>query len=156
MTLDSDGPPAARERTSDGVPDRPAGRILLMDDDPDIREVAAAMLEVLGYEVACAADCASAVSLYRDALARGIRFDGVILDLTVAGGPGGRETLEQLLRVDPAVRAFASSGYSDDQVLADPPAFGFAAAIGKPYTVEQLAETLAGGLAVRSGERRGR
>lgn len=118
-----------------------------MDDDPDIRGVAAAMLEVLGYEVACAADCDGAVALYREALACGARFDGVILDLTVTGGPGGRETLEQLRRFDPAVRAFASSGYSDDQVLADPPAFGFVAAIGKPYTVDQLAETLATGFA---------
>ncbi len=142
MTLDPSEPRAAR-RVSDGVPDPPATRILLMDDDPDIRGVATAMLEVLGYEVECAADCGTAVALYRDALACGARFDGVILDLTVAGGPGGRETLEQLRRIDPAVRALASSGYSDDQVLADPPAFGFVAAIGKPYTVEQLAETLA-------------
>ncbi len=118
-----------------------------MDDDPDIRGVATAMLEVLGYQVECAADCEGAVRLYRDALAAGERFDGVILDLTVAGGPGGREALARLRRVDPAVRAFASSGYSDDEVLADPPAFGFVAAIGKPYTVEQLAAALAGGLA---------
>lgn len=127
-----------------------------MDDDPDIREVAAAMLEVLGYEVACAADCAGAVSLYRDALAGGMRFDGVILDLTVAGGPGGCETLQRLRHIDEAVCAFASSGYSDDRVLADPPAFGFAAAISKPYTVDQLAEALARGLAPAGGERRAR
>jgi CheY-like chemotaxis protein len=128
MTLDPNGPPS---------------RVLLMDDDPDIRGVATAMLELLGYQVECAADCAGAVALYRNALAAGAPFEAVILDLTVAGGPGGREALEQLRRLDPAVRALASSGYSDDEVIADPPAFGFAAAISKPYTVDQLAETLA-------------
>jgi CheY-like chemotaxis protein len=154
MTLGSKGSPGPRrEQTSDGVPNPPAGRILLMDDDPDIRGVAAAMLEVLGYEVECAADCPGTVALYREALARGTRFDAVILDLTVAAGPGGRETLEQLRGVDPAVRAFASSGYSDDQVLANPPSFGFVAAIGKPYTVDQLAETLRRGFAALGGER---
>jgi CheY-like chemotaxis protein len=146
MTLDPSGPPASRrEPASDGNPGPSASRILLMDDDPDIRGVAAAMLEVLGYEVECAADGDDAVARYRDALASGRRFDGVILDLTVTGGPGGREALERLRRIDPGVRAFASSGYSDDQVLADPPAFGFVAAIGKPYTVDQLAEALAAG-----------
>ncbi len=139
MTLDPDGPPAPR--------------VLLMDDDPDIRGVAAAMLEVLGYEVECAADCEGTVARYRQALTLGLRFDAVILDLTVSGGPGGRETLEQLRRIDPAVRAFASSGYSDDQVIANPPAFGFVAAIGKPYTVEQLAAMLATGRAATSAER---
>ncbi len=155
MTLDPNGPPAARrERTSVAtVPGPLAGRILLMDDEPDIRSVAAAMLELLGYEVECAADCPGTVALYRDALTRGSRFDAVILDLTVAGGPGGRETLQQLRSVDPAVCAFASSGYSDDQVLANPPAFGFVAAIGKPYTVEQLAVTLRQGFAVPGGTR---
>jgi CheY-like chemotaxis protein len=154
MTLDPDGRPTPRrERTSDGRASAPAGRILLMDDDPDIRGVAAAMLEVLGYEVECAANCPGTVALYRDALARGTRFDAVILDLTVTGGPGGRETLEQLRGIDPAVRAFASSGYSDDQVLENPPAFGFVAALGKPYTVDQLAETLQRGLAAPGGER---
>src|SRR5512143_4138071 len=148
MTLDPSEPPASRrEPASDGSPGPAASRILLMDDDPDIREVAAAMLEVLGYEVECAADGDGAVARYRDALASGRRFDGVILDLTVTGGPGGREALERLRSIDPAVRAFASSGYSDDQVLADPPAFGFVAAIGKPYTVDQLAAALAAGFA---------
>ncbi len=121
-------------------------RILLMDDDPDVRGVAAAMLDVLGYAVECVADCPSTVALYRAALASGRRFDAVILDLTVSGGPGGLEALAELREVDPAIRAFASSGYSDDRALTDPPAFGFVAAISKPYTVEQLAETLRRGL----------
>jgi two-component system cell cycle sensor histidine kinase/response regulator CckA len=131
------------------VATRDPGRILLMDDDPDVRGVAAAMLGVLGYAVECAADCAGTVAIYREALASGRRFDAVILDLTVAGGPGGREALALLQDIDPEVRAFASSGYSDDEVLADPPAFGFVAAIGKPYTVDQLADTLRTGLAPR-------
>ncbi len=147
MTLGSDEPPT-RERSDDGVGGGSADRILLMDDDPDVRGVATAMLEVLGYRVQSAVDGNRAVALYQDALARGAGFSAVILDLTVSGGPGGLEALARLRRIDPDVRAIASSGYSDDEVLADPPAFGFVAAIAKPYTVDQLAAGLAVALAV--------
>ena len=37
------------------------------------------------------------------------------MDLTIPGGMGGKEALQQLLALDPEVRAIASSGYSDCQ-----------------------------------------
>ena len=74
------------------------------------------------------------------ALAReaGRPFDVVILDLTVPGGMGGRETIEKLRQMDPQVRAIVSSGYSHDPVLAQYRAHGFLGMVPKPYDLHEL------------------
>jgi DNA-binding NarL/FixJ family response regulator len=66
----------------------------------------------------------------------------VILDLTVPGGMGGRETMEKLRQIDPAVRAVVSSGYSSDPVLAHYQRYGFRSMVGKPYDLTQLAKAI--------------
>jgi DNA-binding NarL/FixJ family response regulator len=69
-------------------------------------------------------------------------FDLAILDLTIAGGMGGVETLAQLRKLQPALRAIASSGYSIDPVMADPTVFGFEGTLPKPYTRNDLIRTI--------------
>jgi CheY-like chemotaxis protein len=64
------------------------------------------------------------------------------MDLTVAGGMGGKEALQRLLAIDPGVKALASSGYSSDPVMSDYRAYGFQGVIAKPYTVEELSRTV--------------
>jgi DNA-binding NarL/FixJ family response regulator len=62
----------------------------------------------------------------------------VILDLTVPGGMGGRAAFEKLYKIDPGVKGIATSGYSDDPVLADPGRFGFRGRLVKPFTFDQM------------------
>ncbi|HEY5998813.1 MAG TPA: PAS domain S-box protein [bacterium] len=119
------------------------GRILVMDDERLVREVASSMLESLGHAVATAANGEDAVDLYRAARAEGRPFDAVILDLTVKNGAGGEETLRRLRELDPDVRAVVSSGYADATVLGDYRAHGFRARLGKPYRLDALRECLA-------------
>jgi CheY-like chemotaxis protein len=69
-------------------------------------------------------------------------FDVVILDLTIRGGLGGRETIERLLAVNPKIKAIVSSGYSDDAVVSDYRNYGFSACLTKPYKLEELRATL--------------
>jgi DNA-binding NarL/FixJ family response regulator len=69
-------------------------------------------------------------------------FDAVILDLTIKGGMGGRETMQQLKAIDPAVKAVVSSGYSDDPVIANYEQYGFCEAVGKPYEMVEFSQTL--------------
>ena len=57
----------------------------------------------------------------------------MILDLTVPGGLGGKETMEQLLEIDPGVKAIVSSGYSEDPIMAESRRYGFSGIIAKPY-----------------------
>ncbi len=126
---------------------RPAskGRILFMDDEEPIREVAQAMLSYLGYEMCLAEDGTAAIRKYQRR-----RFDVVILDLTVRDGLGGLATLERLRLLDPGVVAIVSSGYSSDPVMADYGRFGFLAKVPKPYTPEALDEAIQPLLGIRS------
>jgi CheY-like chemotaxis protein len=81
--------------------------------------------------------------MWRENRWNGRGFDLVVLDLTVPGAMGGRETLEELRKLDPDVRAIVSSGYSEDAVLSDFRAYGFIDALRKPYTLEELGVVLA-------------
>jgi PAS domain S-box-containing protein len=118
------------------------GRILLMDDEPVVRQVVSRILTTLGYEVRAVADGAAAVDLFREALAARQPFDAVILDLTVPGGMGGAEAIGRLRALDPDVRAIVSSGYSSDPVMSHFRDFGFASVIAKPFQAADLSRVL--------------
>jgi two-component system, cell cycle sensor histidine kinase and response regulator CckA len=132
--------PVGTERVAPPRDLRGHGKVMIMDDEKHIREVARRMLSSMGYAVVCAGTGQEAVEAYRAALAESAPFDAVILDLTVPGGMGGKETLDVLRGLDPSVAAIASSGYSHDPVMADPPSFGFSAAIAKPYRMGDLGQ----------------
>ena len=106
------------------------------------RHLAQRMLTRLGYEVETKKDCIEAIDLYKNGLDFHEPFDGVILDLTVKGGMGGEETIQELVKIDPDIKAIASSGYFNDPVMADPEEYGFKVAMAKPYDMKDLKETL--------------
>ena len=108
-----------------------------------IWEVAGQMLTHLGYEVTYASDGDAAIKIYKESKIKGIHFDAVILDLTIKGGLGGKDTIAKLLEIDPKVKAFVSSGYSDDPVVTGYKAYGFFGVIVKPYNIKDLSEALA-------------
>ncbi len=116
--------------------------ILVMDDEAVIRSVVGDMLSHLGYSVAFAADGAEAIALYEQAMASGQSFDGVIMDLSVEGGMGGKEAIQQLKVIDPNVRAVVSSGYSHDPILSHFKDYGFCGVLDKPYKLSDLNQVL--------------
>ena len=118
------------------------GRILIMDDEDIIREIATEMLRFLGYQVESCADGKTAVDMYCEAKKRDIPFDAVILDLTIPGGMGGKEAAGKLLEIDPNALLIVSSGYSNDPVVADYSRYGFSAAVSKPFDVKGLVNEL--------------
>lgn len=123
------------------IPRQVSGRILVMDDEELIREIATGILEHLGYVVATAVDGGAAVELYTDAMDKE-PFDAVLLDLTVPGGIGGKEALLRLKKIDPEVRAIVSSGYSNDPIMSDFRGYGFVDVVAKPYSLDQVKEVL--------------
>lgn len=117
------------------------GRVLVMDDDPDIRAVTAAMLERLDYKFDLARNGEEAIEFYRRYFDIGRPYDTVLLDLTVVGGMGGEETFARLRAIDPDLRAIATGG-GGEQLLRDCLARGFCGRLGKPYRLAELGEVL--------------
>jgi len=137
-------PPATRAKF--------AGRVLFMDDEETIRQMATLLLKRLGFEVECAEEGAEAVEKFRAAHAAGRPFTVVVMDLTVPGGMGGREAIGQLRAIDPQVKAIVSSGYSSDPVLANFRAHGFCSVVAKPYRIEDFTRALREALAETGGQ----
>jgi PAS domain S-box-containing protein len=140
-------PATGRAADPEGAPPRaPArgrGRVLVMDDEHVVRNTASGMLQTLGYDVVTAADGAEAVALYEAEVTGGRPIAAVLMDLTVPGGVGGVEALRRLRIADPGVRAVATSGYSNDPVMAAHREYGFAGVLPKPYTLDDLARAIA-------------
>ncbi|MRR07038.1 MAG: PAS domain S-box protein [Deltaproteobacteria bacterium] len=118
------------------------GRVLLMDDEDIVIVVGSEMLTELGYDVAVARDGAAAVELFAEARGAGKPFAGVVLDLTIPGGMGGKEAIGRIRQLDPTVWVVVSSGYSNDPVMAEFMDYGFNAVVSKPYKVEELGRAL--------------
>ena len=118
------------------------GRVLIMDDEEIIRDAAGRILQASGYEVESARDGSEAIALFRRARDAGRPFTAVILDLTVPGGIGGKDTLRMLLQIDPAVKAIVSSGYSHDPIMANYMDYGFLGVIAKPYRIREMGEVV--------------
>jgi PAS domain S-box-containing protein len=113
-------------------------RILIMDDEEAILKITARILERAGFQVRVARHGLEALNLYQQAFEHGTPFDLVILDLTIPGGMGGKETFENLQQLDPSVKAIVSSGYSMDEIMARHEMFGFTGVVTKPYHRDDL------------------
>jgi len=116
--------------------------VLILDDDTSVRTMLSRMVADLGGRAVAASRGEEAIALFEAARGLGQKFDVVILDLTIVGGLGGKDTLQRLLEVDSSVRAVASSGYASDPILANPRGYGFVGVLPKPYTRQALRSAL--------------
>lgn len=117
-------------------------KLLIMDDDPMILELASMLLKELGYEVLTALNGEEALTIYQQALNSGKPVDIVIMDITVKGGMGAKETIPKLLALDPNAKVVVSSGYSRDPIMANYKEYGFVAALPKPYRIQAMVDLL--------------
>ena len=112
--------------------------ILVIDDEEAVREVACLILEELGYSVLEADGGLNGLQLYAE---NSERIELVILDLSMPGMDGA-ETLHELRSIDPDVRVLLSSGYSEDNTIAQLTGSGETAFLQKPYTIEDLTHAI--------------
>jgi two-component system cell cycle sensor histidine kinase/response regulator CckA len=119
-----------------------SGRILVMDDEEIVLDFLKDGLLRLGYEVITSYEGKEAVDLYKKASEAGRPFNIVILDLTVPAGMGGEQTLIELLKIDPHIKAIVSSGYSGDDIISRYKEFGFKGAVSKPYRINELSQVI--------------
>jgi len=118
------------------------GKILIMDDEIQIRKVLGEMVETCGYSYQTATDGEEALRIFCRAQEMGDPFSAVILDLTVPGGVGGKDVIRKLLTIDPQVKAIVVSGYSNDPVLANYQEYGFKGRVAKPFNLADLSVVL--------------
>jgi PAS domain S-box-containing protein len=117
---------------------RREGRVLVVDDQDEVRWVMCEMLRSFGLEPVEASDGPAAIVTFK---AQPNGFDLVVLDLLMPDF-GGEETLAGLRAVNPAVRVLLMSGYCEDDVLgrnASGAPLGF---LGKPFTRANLEREL--------------
>jgi PAS domain S-box-containing protein len=119
------------------------GRVLVMDDEESVRQIAGKILTILGYQVVLARDGHEAIAAWKSAQVSNQPFDVVIMDLTIPGGMGGQEAMRELRALDPTVQGIVSSGYSQDPVMANYREHGFCEVLAKPYGVAEVSRALA-------------
>ncbi len=126
-------------------------KILVMDDEEEIRNVLGEMLESIGYKVDFARDGMEAIESIRSAKESRNPFDAVILDLTVPGAMGGKEAIQKLREIAPELKAIVSSGYVNDPVMVDYKRYGFSDVIAKPFEISRLSKVLHEALTEQGG-----
>lgn len=110
------------------------GRVLLVDDDENIRNMGKSLLERMGFEVLLAADGVEALEAFVGAKG-GVRL--VILDLTMPR-MDGEACLRELRRLDPHVKVVMASGFNEQDVICRFSGRGPAGFVQKPYNSEDL------------------
>ncbi len=108
-------------------------RILVVDDVAEQREIAAALLGRLGYEVATVSSGEAAIERLRSE-----EFDLLLLDMLMEPGLNGRETYERVLEFRPRQKTVIASGFSQDDEVQKARALGAGAFIAKPYSLEEI------------------
>lgn len=114
------------------------GRVLLMDDDPLVRESSRYLLEALGYTITEAESGEKALDLYKKSLTENNPFKLCLLDQIIPNGMTGSDCAQEILKIDPHAVLFLCSGYSNDPAFSNVKELGFKALIKKPFTTEEL------------------
>jgi len=114
----------------------PQERILIAENEPEVRRMCIRALQFAGYDPVGVADGREAVALYEE---KGREIDLVILDM-IMPGLSGSETFDRLRAIDSRVRIILSSGYSlngEAKTIMDRGCAGF---LQKPFQLAQLSQ----------------
>lgn len=120
----------------------PSLSILIMDDDEMVTEFLREMLSLQGCDVMTVRDGDAAVKVASQAVKQNKPFDIAILDLTIKGGKGGVDSIRELKAILPNCKFIASTGYTNEPILANYKEYGFDAILPKPYTFNELIKVL--------------
>ncbi len=127
-----------------------AAGVLIIDDEPIVRDAARRMLEAAGLRVLTASDGTEGMALFKN---RQDEIGLVLLDLTMPN-QGGAETHRQLREIDPRLPVLLISGYDDEEVFSHVPADQVAGFVRKPFTPTEMVVAVERALE-RAGQRIG-
>lgn len=111
--------------------------ILVVDDEPQLRDIACAIVRRLGYSVAVTATGEEAVNYIREN-----KVDLVLLDMLLGDGISGFETYQRMIEINPGQKAIIVSGYSTSEEVRQTMALGAFSIIKKPYSIDALSRTI--------------
>ncbi len=114
-------------------------RILLVDDEHTVRNLARNMLETLGYNVLTAKDGSEAIRMYQE---RKNEIDLIILDIIMPGISGG-DIFNNLFGINPGVKILLASGYSREGQASDLLERGAIGFLQKPFHLSDLSKEVA-------------
>lgn len=118
------------------------GTFLVMDDEEVILNTFRTILEKFGYEVICKKNGKEAIDFVSSEIDAKREIRGMIFDLTIPGGMGGREAIDEIRKMNFKNPAFVTSGYAEDPVMANPEEYGFTSSLSKPFRKSELSELL--------------
>jgi PAS domain S-box-containing protein len=118
------------------------GRILLMDDEETVREFAGEIFSHFGHEGILTQNAEETIKIFKEYKDSNRPIDIAILDLTIPGGPGGKEVIKLLKDIDPDLKGIVTTGYSDDEVVAQYSKYGFDDRLIKPYEISEFERIL--------------
>lgn len=130
------------------TPNEGTGKILVVDDQPEVAKAACGLLQHLGYESVRAGTGDEAVRYYRESLDSFEPIEAVLLDMTLPGGLTGEDVMRELRKMDSNVRVIATSGYFDEESDSQLMNQGFRKILPKPYSLSDLADAVSRALAV--------
>jgi len=117
-------------------------KILVMDDEEIVADIAKQMLEYLGYEVCVVENGEEAIEEYRESHSGGMPYSLVIMDLNIPGGMGGMEAVKGVLDVDESAKVIVATGFSTDPIVNDYKDYGFSGCIAKPFDLKGLQDVV--------------
>lgn len=128
-----------KEVRADVEVDKPKGAILLIDDEPQVRDVCEDMLDMLGYNVICAANGKEALAVYT----RQQQDIALVIVDYMMPDMMGDEVFKALQAIQPNVKAVVSSGYLADTTVCDLKRKGVLEVLNKPFSINEFRHVLA-------------
>lgn len=107
--------------------------ILIVDDEPQLRDIACQMLDELGYNTVSVSSGESAMDFVKNN-----SVDLIVIDMLMGAGMNGRQTYAEIKALDPDLRAIIVSGFSEDEDVKETIKMGAYTFVKKPYSLVQL------------------
>ena len=124
------------DRYTAAPPERGSERILVVEDEPAVREVPVSILRSQGYDVVEAGNADEAIGHLED----GRRFDLLFTDIVLPGGRNGVAIAEAAKRLQPHIHVLYTTGYAEQAVMHTGQLDDEASVVNKPYRRVELLE----------------
>lgn len=115
-----------------------SGKIIVMDDEELVRDTYKYMLEALGYKVILTTNGYEMLDIFKSLNEKNDEIDAIILDLTIPGSLGGKDTIQEIRKINQDIPVFVASGYTGDPAVINPQDYGFTDNLPKPFEMSEL------------------